>query len=409
MAATEFTEARSRKPVKKQRGRAPSAATQRELWARSGGVCQYPGCAHVLYRDQCVFWEAVNFGELAHNVGSSVAGPRGDAARSAALSDDPDNLLMLCRKHHKVADTLPAEYRESTLRIWKERHEAAVLGAAQLTRGEAVFPLIVEATQIGGHAVQIDETEVVRTILGEGKAPAARPYRCILDTQAQPDDLNGYWAAQVHTLRDQLRLCHAEQVRNRTDAPTGVFALAEMPMLMALGHAIGDKKQVRIYQYSRHVNSWAFQTPDGPPAGFKYTVPGTIDQDGVALVISLTAMIEEDRVRAILSDSVPILHFTTDSKGTELVQSEATIASFRRAFRQCLTDIENVATRAAPIHLFPCMPASLAVAAGCCVMPKVSNPIRVYDAKGSGGRFRHCLDLPLALSSQNSPVTAPGR
>jgi hypothetical protein len=316
---------------------------------------------------------------------------------------------MLCRKHHKVADTLAAEYRESTLRIWKERHESAVLRAAQLTRGEAVFPLIVAATQIGGHGVQIDETEVVRAILGEGKAPAARPYRCVLDTQGQFDDLDAYWAAQVHTLRDQLRLCRAEQMRNGTDAPTAVFALAEIPMLMALGHALGDKKPVQIYQYSRHVNSWAFQTPDGRPAGFDYTVPGAIDQGGVALVVSLTATIEERRVRAILpSDSVPILHFTTNNKGTELVQSEETIAAFRQSFRQCLTDIENVAPRAAPIHLFPCLPTSLAVAAGCCVMPKVSNPIRVYDAKGSGGRFRHCLNLPLALSSQNSPLTAPG-
>ena len=389
------------------RHRQPSAATQRELWARSAGVCQYPGCAEILYRDVAVYWEPINLGEVAHNVASSVDGPRGDVMRSPQLSDHPDNLLMLCRKHHKTADALPEEYRESTLKLWKERHEAAVLSAAQLTRGEVVYPLIVGATQIGGHPVHIDETEVVRAILSEGLAPAARAYRLTFQTQSQPDDDRAYWASQINTLRDELRLYRSQQKGNQTDVPLGVFALAEMPVLMALGYALGDKTPLRIYQYSRYVNSWTFQVPDGPPAEFSYTLPEAISDSGVALVVSLTTNIGKNRIRAIVSDdAIPIIEFTTPDKSTELVQSAKTIDAFRKNFRQCLTDIENLAPRAAPIYLFPCLPASLAVASGCCVMPKVSNPIRVYDAKGSGGEFRYCLNLPLPLSSQNSLLTS---
>ena len=153
---------------------------------------------------------------------------------------------MLCRKHHKTADALPDVYRESTLKLWKERHEAAVLSAAQLTRGEVAFPLIVRATQIGGHPIHIDEANVVRTILADGLAPAAAPYAVTLDTQAQPDDGDVYWMSQVNTLRDGLRLCRSQMSRERTDAPIAVFAIAEMPALMALGHALGDKTPLRI-------------------------------------------------------------------------------------------------------------------------------------------------------------------
>jgi hypothetical protein len=100
-------------------------------------------------------------------------------------------------------------------------------------------------------------------------------------------------------------------------------------------------------------------------------------------------------------DTIPIIHFTTPKTSTELVQSAGAIVEFRKAFRQCLNEIEAVAPRASPIHLFPCMPASLAVALGCCVMPKVANPIIVYDAKGSDGQFRRCLELPLPLTPDN--------
>ena len=396
---------KSKRAILSGRNRSPSTAVQRELGARSGGVCYYPGCGQILYRDPSVYWESVNLGELAHNVASSSNGPRGDIKRSGDLSDDPENLLMLCRQHHKTADALAIEYREQTLAHWKSRHEAAVLTAAQLGGGELVLPLIVAAAQIGGHAIQIDETEVVRAILSEGKAPAARPHRILLNTAAQPDDQAAYWASQVHTIRDELRLCQKQQQRYGTEAPIGVFALAEMPALMALGHALGDKTALRIYQYARHANSWAFQVPEQPIPNFSYTLPTEINEIGVALVVSVTALVEETRVRTMMSDpKIPIIHFTTEIRGTEVVGSTEFIAAFRMAFRQCLTDIENIAPRTAPIHLFPCLPVSLAVAVGCCVMPKVSNPIRIYDAKGLGGTFRHCLDLPLPLTTQNLPL-----
>ena len=72
--------ARSPRTLRK-RGRDPSPATQRAVWARSGGICARPGCGVVLYEDP-VFFKTRPFGELAHNVAASPDGPRGDAKRS---------------------------------------------------------------------------------------------------------------------------------------------------------------------------------------------------------------------------------------------------------------------------------------------------------------------------------------
>lgn len=387
------------------RGPNPSAATVRELWARSAGVCQYPGCGDILYRDEVTPWLPINLGEVAHNVGASASGPRGDEIRSADLSDHPDNLLMLCRKHHKVADALSAEYREQMLTLWKIRHETTVLNAAQLTRGEVALPIIVHASRIGGHEVEISDADVIRALLDEGYTPAGSPHRVVFNNTAQPDDNDAYWVSQVNTIRDELRLRRSQMRREGTDTPFAIFPLAEMPALIAFGHALGDKSRLRIHQFTRHTGSWAFQDPEREPPVFDYNVPVAIDQNGIALIVGLTAPIEDSRVRKTIGSEMPIVNFISSVTGTEMAFSATTIEEFRREFRDCLTAIENSAPRDAPIYLFPCLPASLAVAIGCCIMPKVANPILVYDAKGLGGPFRQCLTLPMTLTTDNA-ITA---
>lgn len=394
---------------KKGRGPNPSTATVRELWARSAGVCQYPGCGDVLYRDDVTPWLPINLGEVAHNVGSSSLGARGDNERSVELSDHPDNLLMLCRKHHKVADALSTEYREQMLTLWKSRHETTVLNAAQLSRGEVAFPLIVHSTHIGGHEVEITDADVVRALLDEGHAPVGSPHRVVLNNTAQPDDNDAYWVSQVNTIRDGLRLCRTQMRRDGIDAPFAVFPLAEMPALIAFGHAMGDKSKLRIHQFTRHAGSWAFQDPEQEPPAFDNDVPVSIDRHGIALVVGLTAPIESRRVLSVVGSDLPIANFTSTVTGTEMVYSTKTIENFRREFRNCLTAIENSAPREAPIHLFPCLPASLAVAIGCCIMPKVANPVLIYDAKGQGGPFHRCLTLPLSLTTDNILATGATR
>ena len=41
---------------------------------------------------------------VAHIVADTPTGPRGDVERSALLSDDVNNLMLLCYVHHKLVD-----------------------------------------------------------------------------------------------------------------------------------------------------------------------------------------------------------------------------------------------------------------------------------------------------------------
>ena len=50
--------------------------TERELWARAGGRCQFSGCNNLLYKSS-ITNETVNLAQKAHIYSFSEKGPRG--------------------------------------------------------------------------------------------------------------------------------------------------------------------------------------------------------------------------------------------------------------------------------------------------------------------------------------------
>ena len=86
-----------------------SADTTLRLWVVAGGRCEY--CNTYLLEDDLSGY-SLNLGERAHIVGATDAprSPRGDADLPRAKRDDVDNLMLLCRPHHRVIDELIAEH-----------------------------------------------------------------------------------------------------------------------------------------------------------------------------------------------------------------------------------------------------------------------------------------------------------
>ena len=80
--------------------------TASALWARAGGRCQYRGCNEDLVGDLISGREDATFGFIAHIVGDSIDGPRGDAVRSPQLARSLENLMLMCAKHHKLIDVV---------------------------------------------------------------------------------------------------------------------------------------------------------------------------------------------------------------------------------------------------------------------------------------------------------------
>lgn len=103
--------------------------TSKIIWGQCAALC-------CICRDELVYstdGAATSLvGEVAHIVGEKETAARGESDLDLAERNDPDNLLLLCRKHHKIVDDDQNNYSVDRLHQIKEEHIAWV--AASLVK-----------------------------------------------------------------------------------------------------------------------------------------------------------------------------------------------------------------------------------------------------------------------------------
>lgn len=380
---------------------------QREVWARAGGICSRPGCMTVLYRD-LLRSKSSHFGEIAHNVSALPGGERGDPKRSKDLSKDPDNLILLCPTHHKLVDKpgAAADYPEEMLREWKVLHETAIRNAGGLCSGTLAHALVFQAP-IGKQIVAIDPRTIPFAMLQRQLVLERNESVARLELSIYPAKTPAYWTDLIGRVR--AKVAHVQSAFGETNKPLALFALADIPALMALGFALGHAAQVSTFQFDPVPNGgagdWRFPKPDAPARAYRVNVPETL-QPPIALVFSLSGVIERSRVENALraatrGDPQPgtIIEITVDDPSLDFVRGPADIDEFARALRKCWGRLERHLPKSTPIHVFPAIPASLAVTFGRFVKPKVSFPFRIYDAEGPNAPFSFAVELPFVDSA----------
>lgn len=95
-----------------------SSKTRKNLWAKSGNRCSI--CKIELFAKQ-KDEDEFNIGEECHIISSKTNGPRHKP--NIEDYDLYDNLILLCRNHHKEIDELADTYTEELLRYVKLNHE----------------------------------------------------------------------------------------------------------------------------------------------------------------------------------------------------------------------------------------------------------------------------------------------
>lgn len=134
-----------------------SDKTRKILWGRSGNRCAI--CRHELVVNATASDDESVVGDECHIVSGKGLGPRYDAAFPVDQLDDPDNLMLLCRLHHKMVDDQHETYTIDLLRKLKVNHENWV--SSTLTGLQTPPPLRIR---------QIKEnipSHLVRLILGK--------------------------------------------------------------------------------------------------------------------------------------------------------------------------------------------------------------------------------------------------
>ena len=100
-----------------------SLKTHKLLWGKSGNKCAFEDCRNELIADETVSDDESVIGDEAHIVARKEDGPRGISPLTAEERDKYDNLILLCRKHHKIIDDQYIYYDVDKLRHIKLNHE----------------------------------------------------------------------------------------------------------------------------------------------------------------------------------------------------------------------------------------------------------------------------------------------
>ncbi|MCU7804221.1 MAG: SAVED domain-containing protein [Candidatus Thiodiazotropha sp. (ex Lucinoma borealis)] len=269
----------------KGRGKDFSAETKRRVMLDSHGRCMFAGCGEVLGFDGLTGTEG-NFAYLAHNVASSELGARGAVMLSEKLSNDPNNVLLLCDKHHRLIDKIAAvDYPAHRL---SEMRRYFCTTANRLLKGLGYHPIPVYSVLWPVHRQSISAPSYLQV------AQSLVPIGCRMESQIHDISDNESLLREADTEFTSKALIHSIQLasekilaQSHTHRYTaGLFAFGLMPPLIALGALLGNKSRITPMLKYRDSGQWIW--PLGAPVGEFYTVSGLDELAGEEAEISLT-------------------------------------------------------------------------------------------------------------------------
>jgi hypothetical protein len=358
-----------------------------KVYVRSGGRCAL--CNEYVLEDDLTLLP-VNLGELAHNVGrkQSAGSPRGLNSLPVDLRNEADNLLLLCRKHHKVIDAQIAsgEFTVDQLREIKAEHEDRIKYVTGLGK-DAETVVVRLVGDVRGVAPEVSR----ETVRGAVTSHARRYPRFELsygggdieiDLRNLPAEGSPEYATRA---RDQIKhvLDHqlATGIREGAVRHLSIFALARIPLLVLFGYELDDKVPTDIYQKRRSGKEGWEWDPEAEPVAFEHELVHTGSDPGrVTLVVSVSGSVDVGRLPDELAETtVYRIRPTEATPNPDILRAEASLGHFASCYRSFLSLVEQEHPKTEVIAVVPAAPVSAAVAIGRGVMRDAHPTLHIYD------------------------------
>lgn len=346
------------------------------LWARAAGRCELCGKELDVAR---VFDVLGNFAQVAHINAYSSGGPRYKEGMTEDELNGIDNLMLLCHEHHKMVDDNADDYPEEVLKRHKADWESSIAGFVEgLAPSRAlVTTMFLPAGEMSPH---VNPIEINAALHGEGLYAANPKAYDFAKGIASPRRL------QEAGRQIERRMTAFEDSYDDQTIPVAVFALAPQPLLIKLGSLLGGMRDVKIFQLSRAGRGWAW--PEcGNPIDFsaRQIGDGLPGSSIASLVISLSGSVNMKTIVDIPDDS-PVYELTTTNPDIGVVTCEETVRGFVSEATALIDGIHESFPGVTELHVYPAMPASLAVAFGTALrFNLISNYVVHEKADGTFG------------------------
>lgn len=236
---------------------------------------------------------------------------------------------------------------------------------------------------IGPNSPRISDAEVEGAI---APASAVDPIVVAFEDRYS-DGRSSSWSAAIDALRQAVSPAH------QVGEPLAIFGIGPIPLLVALGHLLGDKSVATVYERHRHradiapAEAWRWED-DGPELTWAPLQVPRVQRDAkdVALLLSISGRVDPAAVAEVLPNQHPQYEIRLEEPRVNVIRTRAHLASFVVQWREVLEHIRTAYGDTVRVHVFAAVPVSVAVECGRRMIQ--SDPtLRIYSAVGSTQRY----------------------
>ncbi len=360
------------------------------LFVSAGGRCEFDGCNGYLLQHPLTL-ALGNFAEMAHIVAFSEDGPRGKLALQPTYINDVGNLMLLCPQCHKLIDDHPDQYIVSILQKFKESHEDRIFHVTGLGPDKRTTVVQLKA-RIAGQTVAIPVAQVTKAVAPRYPTDAKGH---VIDLTAISAEGKAFIEEAPRCIKQKIERLYEPGMDVHETRHISLFALAPIPLLIYLGSQLSNKVPVDVFQRHRDTEDWVWKD-SGTQAEYRFDkIREGMGEGCLALIISLSGKIRPEALPSNIDDQFTIYELTLaniDPSPTYLRQRED-LARFKDTYQAGLRTIARECGKCETIHLFPAVPAPVAVYCGRELLPKVDPKLLVYDYDKRLGGFTPIIEV----------------
>lgn len=373
----------------------PPAKIKQLVGCLAGWHCQFDGCGENLYTSSTPGSNG-NYSYFAHIVASSPDGPRGDKDKSSKLAQDPQNLMLLCDKHHRLIDRIAADrYPASLLNEMRSNNIAEVARILGTLKFAVAQPIIV-THGIEGQGGVIDEKLIQEAMWLEKLRPVDIKNRHFMKLGNISSSNNpAYWSNCFQALKNDipslLRLLRGEDSNDGKPSRLAVFGIHGTSVLITLGRLIGEASSIKLFQFNRNQidgrlgGQWAWSNLEAPKDDkFKIITehPFTKGDCEAVLRVNLTAPVEAAALPAYLytngSFTKPAIKITLDNPSNASIGHPNDLMLLGKAIDVALRTIQDE-WKIRKVHLIVVAPVSACVRVGQKMQARNQSEFTLYE------------------------------
>jgi len=337
-----------------------------------------------------------NLSIISHIIAVEPRGPRGNATDSPRLAKDITNLMLTCRDHGKIIDSKEnvIDYPVELLREYKKEHEGRIKILTNIQEDAKSHVLIYQAP-INGKTFNIDKTQVHQAILP--KYPAKEnPFIIDFSDFSDKETDVGYWDVLTRNTKAKFDEIFKQGTNRRDYKHLSLFALAPIPLLVYLGHLIGDIESVDLYQRHRDSKNWKWKEEHGNADNdfYRITEPDIHNNKAQsAILISVSGIVNREKVMEVVDKNCNIYDISAVKPGLDFLSSRLKLETFSREYRKILCKLRTNNGHTRKLLLFCAAPSPITVECGRSLLPKSDPPIKVYDLNKNKDGFLYALTI----------------